>query len=248
MLGIVQGCPLSPFLFNIAMTCLMADADRIVTDVHGPPASGLHTRSLLYADDTLIVEASEQVAQFYVDTVREQGKAYGFTFNESKLEVLSVKHLGQIRTGDGSFMPSKDRLIYLGGLLSADGRVGAELSRRLGLAERTFTDLQRVWKHANITRKRKVEIFEACVVSRLLYGLQAAWLNKSERRRLNAFQCRCLRRILSYRRLSTAAFRTRRCCAGLTDALCARSSLSDSYFFSQGSPENLRQTLCVTRS
>ena len=39
-------------------------------------------------------------------------------------------------------------------------------------------------------------IFNAVVVSRLLYGLSGAWLNKSEIRRLNGFQSRCLRVLL----------------------------------------------------
>ena len=34
------------------------------------------------------------------------------------------------------------------------------------------------------------------VISKLLYGLSSAWLNKAEMRRLDGFYCRCLRAIL----------------------------------------------------
>ena len=40
-----------------------------------------------------------------------------------------------------------------------------------------------------------MKIFNACVVSKLMYVLFAACLNKAERRRLDSFQNRCLRRI-----------------------------------------------------
>ena len=40
-----------------------------------------------------------------------------------------------------------------------------------------------------------MEIFQALVVPKLLYGLAAAWLNTSEQRRINGFQNRCLRQI-----------------------------------------------------
>ena len=39
-------------------------------------------------------------------------------------------------------------------------------------------------------------IFQSVIVSRLLYGLSSAWLNKADVRRLNGFQARCLRKIL----------------------------------------------------
>ena len=39
-------------------------------------------------------------------------------------------------------------------------------------------------------------MFTACVVQRLLYGLDSAWLNKKLLSKLNGFYCRCLRRIL----------------------------------------------------
>lgn len=36
--------------------------------------------------------------------------------------------------------------------------------------------------------------FTACVWIELLYGLSTAWLSQAERRKLDAFQARCLRR------------------------------------------------------
>ena len=42
---------------------------------------------------------------------------------------------------------------------------------------------------------RKVQIYQAVVVSRLLYGLSSAWLNVAESRRLNGFHARCLRKV-----------------------------------------------------
>ena len=61
--GIVQGCPLSPFLFSIAMTCLLADADKDITEKYGQIFASISlTRSLLYVDDIFIIEGSLDVA------------------------------------------------------------------------------------------------------------------------------------------------------------------------------------------
>ena len=45
-------------------------------------------------------------------------------------------------------------------------------------------------------RSAKVKIFETCIVSKLMYSLHTAWFNATARRKLDAFQNRCLRRIL----------------------------------------------------
>ena len=42
---------------------------------------------------------------------------------------------------------------------------------------------------------RKHEIFEACVVTKLLYCLHTTWLNAAEAQKLDAFQARCLRKL-----------------------------------------------------
>ena len=52
--GICQGCPLSPFLFSIVKTCVMADSRRTLEDEAGREASS-QLSGLLYADDTLLL-------------------------------------------------------------------------------------------------------------------------------------------------------------------------------------------------
>ena len=69
-----------------------------------------------------------------------------------------------------------------------------------------------MWSHTNLTQTWKLYIFDSCIVSKLLYGLVIASLNKSEYRRLDGFQARCLRRILKnpsayYSRISNARVR-----------------------------------------
>ena len=71
-----------------------------------------------------------------------------------------------------------------------------EISRRIGMATRDFKALARIWNRSGLSRSRKVHIFEACVLSRLAYALEAAWLPVACRRRLDGFHARCLRKIL----------------------------------------------------
>ena len=196
--GISQGCPLSPFLFIIMMSVLMHDAALAVEAEHGETqVPSLVTRTLLYADDTLILEGDENVVQAYMNKIAEVGKEYGLSFNWSKLELLRVRHTGHVRLPEGKNVKEKDVMIYLGGVLSADGRVSSELSRRLGAAAADFTQLVTVWKHANISRAHKVCIFNACVVQKLLYCLHTLHLSKAELRKIDGFQARCLRKILN---------------------------------------------------
>ena len=194
--GISQGCPLSPFLFVILMTCLMHDASELVDAKFGETdVPYLVTRSLLYADDTLIIEADAEIAQYFMECISRAGAEYGLQFNWSKLELLRARHEGHVHTATGERVKEKDSIVYLGGLLSADGRIHLELSRRLGMATADFSRLEVVWKHANITRQRKVQIYKACVLQKLLYCLHTAWLTQAERRKLDGFHARCVRKV-----------------------------------------------------
>ena len=87
--------------------------------------------------------------------------------------------------------------VYLGGLITANGTAQPEVSRRIGEAKGIFRALQRCWSHANISRHRKLELYCAIVLPKLLYHIDSIWLLQADKRRLDGFHARCLRIILS---------------------------------------------------
>ena len=63
------------------------------------------------------------------------------------------------------------------------------------MACRDFYTLCKVWKHARLPLRKKVAIFEACVVAKLMYCVHTLWLNVPDSSKLDAFQARCLRKM-----------------------------------------------------
>ena len=86
--------------------------------------------------------------------------------------------------------------MYLGRTIYSSGRVANELTRKLGAAWADFQKLRKSWNHSSLSKTRKLEVYQAAVVSSLLYGMGSAWLNALQIRRLNRFQARSLGRIL----------------------------------------------------
>ena len=174
--GVCQGCPLSPFPFVIVTTVLIHDARAELSVRSGKQPHNKCLGEILYADDTLLVDTHGGVAEEYMRCVSDVGLEYGLALNPGKTEVLCCRCSDRIRTRDGADVRQRESMMYLGASLSADGCVDSEVARRIGAARADFRTLQRVWAHANLAVKDKVRIYEACVVSSLTYGLQAAWL------------------------------------------------------------------------
>jgi hypothetical protein len=194
--GISQGCPLSPFLFVMLMTVVMHDAVHCMSDGAQAAFNSGSLGVVLYADDTLLIGVSEGRVQEFLDTVAVVGKRYGMELHSSKFQLLSVNGDYQLRTPEGHAIPNTDSMTYLGATVYADGSLKRELGRKLGCAWADFTKLNRLWKHSTLTKSRKIAVYQAVIISRLLYGLGSAWLNVADIRRLNGFHCRCLRVIL----------------------------------------------------
>ena len=73
--------------------------------------------------------------------------------------------------------------------------VAPKSAGRLGEAKGQFDKLARVWQHSALHPQQRIRIFQACVVSKLLYCLHTMWLNKAELRKIDGFQAKCLRSI-----------------------------------------------------
>jgi len=64
------------------------------------------------------------------------------------------------------------------------------------MAQGDFRRLHQVWSHSGLSAREKLDVYRACIISRLLYGMQVMWLNQAARNKLDAFHARCLRKIL----------------------------------------------------
>ena len=97
---------------------------------------------------------------------------------------------------DGNPVKCKESLKYLGAVLHNTGRVDSEIACKIGTAKQEFRTLMQIWKHANITKRRKIQLYKSLVLSKFLYGMQTIWLSKSLRQRIDALHYFCLRQIL----------------------------------------------------
>ena len=121
------------------------------------------------------------------------GAGYGLQINWTKVELLAVRCAPALKNGLGSILPCKSSIVYLGASVDTSGSIQSELNRRIGLAYVDLNALTRIWNHANLTREWKYRIYTACILTKLLYGLQTAWLTKTQRKTLDGFHPRCVR-------------------------------------------------------
>ena len=86
--------------------------------------------------------------------------------------------------------------IFLGSKITADGDCSHEIKRRLLLGRKVMTNLDSIFKSRDITLPTKVHLVKAMVFPVVMYGCESWTVKKAERRRIDAFELWCWRRLL----------------------------------------------------
>ena len=86
--------------------------------------------------------------------------------------------------------------LFLGSKITADGDCSHEIKRRLLLGRKTMTNLDSILKSRDVTLPTKVCLVKAMVFPVVVYGCQSWTIKKAERRRIDAFELWCWRRLL----------------------------------------------------
>ena len=87
-------------------------------------------------------------------------------------------------------------LIFGGSNVTADGDCSHEIKRHLLLGRKVITNLDSIFKSRDITLLTKVRLVKAMVFPVVIYGCESWSVKKAERRRIDAFELWCWRRLL----------------------------------------------------
>ena len=213
--GVKQGCVLAPTLFNIFFALLLKHAfgtstegvylctrsDGRLFNLARLKAKSKVTektiRDMLFADDAAVVSHTEQELQRLMDRFSQACTDFGLTISLKKTNVMSqdVDTPPAICINDHQ-LEVVHQFTYLGSTISDNLSLDAEINKRIGKAATTLGRLtSRVWENKKLTTSTKMAVYNACIISTLLYGSETWTTYSRQERKLNSFHLRCLRRI-----------------------------------------------------
>ena len=97
---------------------------------------------------------------------------------------------------DGKTVETVSDFIFLGSKITTDDDCSHEIKRRLLLVRKVMTNLDSILKSQDITLPKKVRLVRAMVFPAVMYRYKSWTMKKAERRRIDAFELWCWRRLL----------------------------------------------------
>ena len=192
--GVRQGCPLSPTLFNIFLERIMTDA---LQEHEGTVSIGGRTvTNLRFADDIDGLAGREEELKSLVERLDKTSKAYGMEISAQKTKLMTnAKGINaEIKIGEVKLGTVKS-FKYLGAIVTDQGSK-PEVIARIAQTIAALTKLRTIWNDRNITLKSKIRLMRSLVLSIFLYACESWTLTKDLERRIQATEMRCFRRLL----------------------------------------------------
>ena len=153
---------------------------------------------MLFADDAALVSHTEDGLQQLVSRLAHACKEFGLKISLKKTNVMAqdTAHPPVIDI-DGYNLEAVDHFTYLGSTISSSLAIDVEINSRIAKAAAAMAKLnQRVWTNHSLTENTRIRIYQACVLSTLLYGSESLTTYARHEHKLNSCHLRWLRRIL----------------------------------------------------
>ena len=117
--GVLQGCLLSPCLFNLYAEYIMRNAGLDEAQA-GIKIAGRNINNLRYADDTPILAESEGELKSLLKKVKEENEKAGLKLNIQKTKLVASRPITSWHI-DGETMETVTDFIFLSSKITADG-------------------------------------------------------------------------------------------------------------------------------
>ena len=155
-------------------------------------------RELLFADDAALTSHSQEGLQRLVDKLSHACKEFRLTISLKKTNIMAQDtESPPIITTKNTQLEVVNSFTYLGSTVSDTLNLDTEISSRIAKAAGVMAKLnKRVWNNSLLSERTKVLVYQACVLSTLLYGSESWTAYARQEKCLNSFHLRCLRRLL----------------------------------------------------
>ena len=151
--------------------------------------------NLRFADNTTLMAESEELKSLLMK-VKEESEKVGLKFNIEKTKVMASGPIISWQI-DGETVETVADFILGGSKISADGDYSHEIKRHLLLRRKVITNVDSILKSRDITLSTKLSLVKAMVFPVVMYGYERWTAKKAERRRIDAFELWCWRRLLT---------------------------------------------------
>ena len=192
--GVKQGCVIAPITFNLLLVAITLVSHR---DLQSSDCVGIEYRldggllnlrrlqaitktytaiisALQYADDAAFPSLTADGLHRSLDVMSETSLHAGLVVNTTKTEIFRTSSPEAPKFSIcGNQLKSSENFTYLGSNLSFSGDLTNEIQRRIDLASSAFGRLsKRVHGNQNLTIHTKIAVYDAVVISTILYGCE----------------------------------------------------------------------------
>ena len=222
--GLRQGCCMAPVLFNL-YACLLVERwtariqqsdgigvqlrykhDRKLFRRYTRNAEETRLNELQFADDAALLATTRSGAEKALQEYSHVAADFGLTVSMPKTKLMvsgreaTEVDKAPIRVGEEE-VGNVSQFTYLGSVITSSGRVELDVNRRVAQASKAFGALRKaVFGNKDLRVETKRAVYQACILSVLLYGSECWTPLKRDLRRLNSFHHRCIRSILGMSR------------------------------------------------
>ena len=119
----------------------------------------------------------------------------GLKLNIQKMKIMASGPISSWEI-DGETVETVSDFIFLGSKITGGGDCSHEIKRCLLLGRKVMTNLDSIFKSRDITLPTKVRLVKAMVFPVVMYGCKSWTVKKAGRRRIDAFELWCWRKLL----------------------------------------------------
>ena len=162
----------------------------------GIKIAGRNINNLRYADVTTLMAESDEELKSLLMKVKVESEKVGLKLNIQKTKIMASGPITSWEI-DREAVETVSDFMFLGSKITEDGDCSHEIKRCLLLGRKVMTTLDSIFKSRDITLPTKVRPVRATVFPVVMYGYESWTVKKAERRRIDAFELRCWRRLES---------------------------------------------------